>query len=63
MDSLLLKVENRNLNKLKDLVNHGADVKTCGNFSLNGQKRFVEVPTLFAATILDQHSITDFFVR
>ncbi|EFX84984.1 hypothetical protein DAPPUDRAFT_314550 [Daphnia pulex] len=49
MNRLLLEVKNRNFAGLIALVSEGEDVKSTGEFSMNEQLRFDNVPVLFAA--------------
>ncbi len=63
MDSLLLAVENRNLDKLKELVEEGADVKVTGSFTLNEHHIFENVPPLYAAMLSGQGLMVNYLVE
>lgn len=61
-ESLLPEVENKNLVRLKDLVNNGADVQSTGNFSWNNLD-FEDIPPMFAAMISGQGDMIDFLAK
>ncbi|EFX69680.1 hypothetical protein DAPPUDRAFT_258213 [Daphnia pulex] len=61
-DCLMHEIENRNAVGVESLIRQGVDVRITGNFSLSEQQKYVNVPPLFAAIILDLPKIVDTLV-
>lgn len=67
-DSLLLAIEEKNLEVLKDLIsNQGVDVKKNGSFSFvsvdKQRHKIFQVPAVFAALISDQEQMVELLIN